>query len=152
MNNDIVKEEIKRIKYTDVSRELRIALDICMEAHKGEFRNDSVTPYHTHPIIVSTLVNTEEEKIVALLHDVLESGKFKPWYIEKLFGAQCLFYIRLLTRLNSEPYLPYINDLSKYKVTRNVKVADITHNLVSEPSEHAKSKYFKAMKILLKEM
>jgi (p)ppGpp synthase/HD superfamily hydrolase len=45
--------------------QLQKALELCKEAHKGQFRKDGVTPYHTHPIAVAKLVSSEEEKIVA---------------------------------------------------------------------------------------
>ena len=50
---------------------LDLALKIATEAHKGQVDKAGVA-YIEHPKFVANLVNTEEEKIVALLHDVIE--------------------------------------------------------------------------------
>jgi (p)ppGpp synthase/HD superfamily hydrolase len=58
---------------------------LAMFAHYGQFRNDGVTPYITHPVAVSELVegyceqykvnfDATEASAVALLHDVIEDA------------------------------------------------------------------------------
>ena len=47
-----------------------LALKIATEAHKGQVDKAGV-PYINHPLTVASLVDTEEEKIVALLHDTI---------------------------------------------------------------------------------
>jgi len=47
------------------------AIEIAYEAHEGQTRW-SGEPYITHPEAVAAAVITEDEKIVAWLHDVVE--------------------------------------------------------------------------------
>ena len=54
---------------------LELALSIATEAHKGQFDKAGVD-YIEHPIYVASQVDTEEEKAVALLHDVIEDSPF----------------------------------------------------------------------------
>ena len=54
---------------------LELALSIATEAHKGQFDKAGVD-YVEHPIYVASQVDSEEEKAVALLHDVIEDSPF----------------------------------------------------------------------------
>lgn len=47
------------------------ALEIAIKAHKGQ-RDLAGVDYIEHPKAVANLVNSDEEKAVAYLHDVLE--------------------------------------------------------------------------------
>jgi len=118
-------------------------------------------PYISHPLAVMNMMSTEEEKIVAVLHDVIEDTeaeldfqfngiKYKDKYYE-LPGFICIA-LEVLTKPNNKScsYETYINYISYNKLATKVKLADICHNLSCEPSEHAKQKYLKAMQILLK--
>ena len=62
---------------------LELALSIATEAHKGQFDKAGVD-YIEHPIYVASQVDTEEEKAVALLHDVIEDS---PFTAEELLQA-----------------------------------------------------------------
>ena len=54
---------------------LELALSIAMEAHRGQFDKAGID-YIEHPLYVASQVDTEEEKAVALLHDVIEDSPF----------------------------------------------------------------------------
>ena len=56
---------------------LKKALDIATNAHKEQI-DKAGKPYILHPIRVSERCNTVEEKIVALLHDVIEDTEITP--------------------------------------------------------------------------
>ena len=120
-------------------------------------------PYITHPLDVMKMMDTEEEKIVAVLHDVIESTSAK---LEIVFGGKnstitynSIVYelpltialaLHKLTHTNEEAYMNYIQKVSTGKLATKVKLADIVCNLADSPSEHAKQKYIKALPILLK--
>lgn len=108
------------------------------------------------------MMDTEEEKIIAVLHDVIEDTettlvkKEVPYYTlvfkDKNYNL-CLHSgqaLKLLTH-KEQSYEDYINIIaySKNKLATKVKIADITCNLLDNPSESQKKKYNKAMKILL---
>ena len=52
---------------------LETAIQIAAEAHAGQKQKNG-QPYILHPLRVMARVSTEEEQIVAVLHDVLEDN------------------------------------------------------------------------------
>ena len=52
---------------------LELALSIATKAHRGQFDKAGID-YIEHPIFVASQVDSEEEKAVALLHDVIEDS------------------------------------------------------------------------------
>ena len=121
-------------------------------------------PYITHPLAVMNMMSTEEEKIVAVLHNVFENNKTfelkcdieDNWYINTSDSKTILIskYIgKALASLTNNLHLKYeeyISDIVLNKLATKVKIADIVCNLADNPSEHAKQKYLKALPILLK--
>lgn len=51
--------------------QLEKALEIALKAHRGQVDKGG-KPYILHPLAVMMRMETEEEQIVALLHDVVE--------------------------------------------------------------------------------
>jgi (p)ppGpp synthase/HD superfamily hydrolase len=127
-------------------------LEVATEAHKGQFLNDGVTPYITHPIAVAEMVNTETEKCVALLHDVLEDTDYTTFSLRKLdvppYIVQCVLW---LTHPVSETYLEYILQIKKchsfLPEVIKVKLADMAHNSLT-CSKTMRNKYDLARYIL----
>ena len=54
-----------------MSELLELAIAIAKEAHEGQ-TDKANRPYFLHPQAVASFVETEQEKIVAYLHDVME--------------------------------------------------------------------------------
>ena len=109
--------------------QLQKALALCKEAHKGQFRSDGVTPYETHPIAVAELVSTEEEKIVALLHDVFEDTGITGDVLLDMFGDRVYAQVVRLTKTKGHKYIDYIYSIKECPACINVKIADMFHNL-----------------------
>ena len=61
---------------------LERAIEIAVQAHKGA-SDKGGAPYILHPLAVMHNLDTDDEKIVAVLHDVVEDTK---WTFEKLLG------------------------------------------------------------------
>ena len=59
---------------------LQKAIEIAAKAHEGQF-DKSGKDYIGHPLRVMEMGRTEEEKIVGVLHDVVEDT---PWTFEAL--------------------------------------------------------------------
>ncbi len=51
---------------------LQRAFEIAVESHKNQYQKDG-TPYALQSIRLSMSLQSEEQKIVALLHDVVET-------------------------------------------------------------------------------
>ncbi|MCZ8088706.1 MAG: hypothetical protein O9247_01230 [Rhodobacteraceae bacterium] len=115
---------------------LQRALEIAVEAHRTQF-DKAGAPYILHPLRVMFSVETEEERIVAVLHDVVEDGP--GWTFERLeaegFAASVIDALRLVTKRpedqggDEESYLRFIKRTLPNAVARRVKTADIRDNL-----------------------
>lgn len=129
--------------------QLELAREIATEAHKGQFRRDGVTPYHTHPEAVAERVS-DEGKPAAWLHDVLEDCK--GWNAGRLMDSgvdeRTVWAVVKLTKIYGVDYEAYINSVKQDPIAREVKIADIEHNLASNPKEKNAPKYKRALEIL----
>lgn len=104
------------------------ALDIAKTAHRGQLDKGG-NPYILHPIAVSQLVDSEEEKIVALLHDVVEDTDITLEYLKLAgFSDNIIAAVSVLTKQPGVSYDDYISKLKENPIAARVKVADITHN------------------------
>lgn len=115
---------------------LQRAIEIAVEAHGTQF-DKAGAPYILHPLRVMFSVETEEERIVAVLHDVVEDGP--GWTFERLeaegFSASVIDALRLVTKRpedqggGEESYLRFVRRTLPNAVARRVKIADIRDNL-----------------------
>jgi len=118
---------------------LQRALEIAVESHKNQKQKDG-TPYALHPIRLSMSLQSEEHKIVALLHDVVEDT---DWTFEDLvgegFSANVIEALRLLTHTDGSSYEDYVERLASNPLAKVVKIADLTDNMdikrIPDPTE-----------------
>ena len=89
-------------------------------------------PYMLHIIYVYRHVNTKEEKVVALLHDVLEDKKvLKEDLLDIGFPKDIVDDVEVLTRVKPISYDEYIANILKNGSIRalNVKLVDLENNM-----------------------
>jgi len=80
-----------------------------MIAHEGQ-TDKGGKPYILHSITVSGMVETEDEKIFALLHDVVEDSPITFEKIESCgFSERVLKALKAITKCKGEDYEDYIN-------------------------------------------
>jgi len=104
------------------------ALHIAKTAHRGQLDKGG-NPYILHPIAVSQLVDSEEEKIVALLHDVVEDTDLTLEHLKlEGFSDNIIAAVSALTKHPGVAYDDYISTLKENSIAVRVKIADITHN------------------------
>lgn len=130
-----------------------LALKIATEAHKGQVDKAGV-PYINHPLTVASLVDTEEEKIVALLHDTIEDTSITEQdLIDYGFPNEIVKAVKLLTHNKNVPYMDYVAKIKDNELARKVKIADLTHNSdlsrLKEITDKDKKRYKKYQKALL---
>ena len=105
-----------------------LALSITKKAHKGQYDKAGVD-YIEHPLFVASLVDTQEEKAVALLHDVLEDS---PYTAEELILAglpeTVVSAVQILTKKKGQDYQQYLELVKSSPIARRVKLADLKHN------------------------
>ena len=108
---------------------LEKAFLLAMFCHDGQY-DKAGKPYIFHPVYVALLCNTEEEKIVALLHDTVEDTNLKIEDIKNLFGSKIATAVQMLTHKKDEDYFIYIARISGNPLAKAVKIADLTHNMM----------------------
>lgn len=105
------------------------ALSFAEKAHRGQ-KDKGGQEYIEHLIFVSTLVNSEDEKIIALLHDILEDTKITIDDLQKeKFSKKVIEAVDILTKKDNVSYFDYIENVKKNSIAKKVKIADLTHNI-----------------------
>ena len=110
--------------YTDNTRK---AMKIAFDAHMGQFDKSGV-PYILHPIHLAEQMETEEECIVALLHDTVEDTDVTFELLEKEFSKTVIDALRLLTHEKHVEYMEYVKKIKENPIAKKVKLADLRHN------------------------
>ena len=103
------------------------AMNIAYDAHHGQYDKGGV-PYIFHPIHLAEQMDTEDECIVALLHDVVEDTDVTFEDLEKDFSKEVMDALRLLTHDKDEDYMEYVKKIKTNEIARKVKMEDIMHN------------------------
>ena len=114
-------------------------------------------PYIFHPVHLAEQMDSEDECIVALLHDVVEDTDVTMEDLEKEFSSEVIEALKLLTHDKSVPYEEYVLDLKDNPIARKVKLADLNHNSdvtrlinITEKDIERNKKYENAIKLLKK--
>lgn len=109
---------------------LERAIAIAAEAHAGQTDKAGV-PYILHPLRVMLGVDAHDERIAAVLHDVLEDCP--AWSLGRLaaegFSTPVLNALAALTRQKGESYEAFIDRVCDSRIAINVKMADLKDNL-----------------------
>ena len=136
--------------------QIQLAQQICQEAHYGQV-DKAGKPYYLHPFAVADTCDTDEEKVTAYLHDVLEDSEYDEMYLRMCgFSEKVVEAVKTLTKGVDEDYMHYIDRISQNKLATTVKLADLSHNMDISRIEHPieddyarVEKYRAAMKRLL---
>ena len=118
---------------------LERAIEIASSAHAGQV-DKAGQPYIFHPIRVMNRVETEHEKMAAVLHDVVEDT---PITLANLahegFPAAVLQAIDALTKREGETRLEAALRAAADPIARAVKLADNAENMdlsgIASPTE-----------------
>ncbi|MBQ5659061.1 MAG: GTP pyrophosphokinase [Peptococcaceae bacterium] len=105
------------------------AFMVARDAHKDQV-DKAGKSYLNHPTFVAGMMDTDEEKAVAWLHDVVEDTE---WTLERLtangFPPQVVEAVGVLTHDANVSYGDYIARIKENPLARKVKIADLKHNL-----------------------
>lgn len=133
------------------------AIQIAVSAHAGQV-DKAGQPYILHPLRVMCSVETPHERLVAVLHDVIEDTSVT---IDDLanegFPAEVLDAVQALTKLSGESRLDAARRAVRNTIARKVKLADVVDNMdmnrIPNPTakDHARLReYEDVRKLLLK--
>lgn len=106
------------------------AIQFAMSAHRGQTMKDGVTPYYLHPLAVmlDTELTSEDERIVAMLHDVVEDTHIELRVIRHEFGNVIANAVDAITKRQGEKYFDYLEKVKQNPIALKVKRADVRHN------------------------
>lgn len=105
------------------------ALSFARKCHEGQ-KDKGGNDYIGHPIRVADRCSSSTGMIVALLHDVMEDCNVTADdLLSEGFPKEVVEAVEFLTRTDVETYDGYIRRLSKNKLARNVKLADLEDNM-----------------------
>lgn len=134
---------------------LERAIAIAAEAHAGQV-DKAGQPYILHPLRVMLRVRTENERIAAVLHDVVEDTNVT---LDELthegFSTIVLNAVVALTKLSGESRLEAAVRAAGNPTARTVKLADNAENMdlsrISNPTDKdfARLKEYEQVRVLL---
>ena len=111
------------------NEQFQIALELAVEKHKNQ-TDKAGNPYILHPLHVMENVNSKEDKIVAILHDIIEDTYLTEDYLLKIgLSKRIVDAVVALTRSEDMDYQEYIKNLSSNPLAKEVKLADLEHNM-----------------------
>ena len=134
---------------------LEKALQIAVKAHSGQI-DKAGSAYIFHLIRVSNRCSTDDERIVALLHDTIEDTEVTTEYLlMEGFPRNIVDAILSVTRNEDESYDGFIKRSRLNPIGRQVKLHDLEDNMditrlneLTEKDIYRLNKYIKAYKYL----
>ena len=131
------------------------AYEIAKRAHLGQI-DKAGEDYIKHPEKVASFVNSDEEKAVAYLHDVIEDTELTLEDLREYgFSEEVLKAVDVITKKKGQDYQTYLNSVKENKLARVVKLADLRHNSdltrlinITEKDVERREKYQKAIDFL----
>ncbi|MBF6649046.1 GTP pyrophosphokinase [Methylobacter sp. BlB1] len=136
---------------------LDTAISISSRAHAGQI-DKAGQPYILHPLRVMFKFQSEHERIVAVLHDVIEDSEISLDDLKKLgFSTTIIEAIDCLTKRGGETYEEFISRVSLNDLAKKIKIEDIKDNMdltridsVNDIDLARIKKYHQALKFLSK--
>ncbi|PKA68591.1 MULTISPECIES: HD domain-containing protein [Pseudomonas] len=111
-----------------MTQTLERAIAIAATAHAGQVDKGGA-PYILHPLKVMLRMTSLEERIVAVLHDVVEDCAISLDDLRKEgFSEEVLTAIASVTKVPGESYEEFVERAAQNPIGRVVKLADLEEN------------------------
>ncbi|WP_291576598.1 GTP pyrophosphokinase [Clostridium sp. UBA4548] len=127
---------------------LEVAIKIAVQAHSGQL-DKAGQPYVLHPLRVMLLLSDEKDRIVGVLHDVIEDTDITYEYL-KANGfegeTEILEALESVTKKGGETYDEFIDRVSLNYIGKRVKLADLQDNMDLSRIPKPTTKDFKRLK------
>jgi (p)ppGpp synthase/HD superfamily hydrolase len=108
---------------------LEKAIAIAVDAHRGQV-DKTGNPYILHPLRMMTRFDGEADRIVAVLHDVLEDTSVTADDLCRAgFPDEILDALACVTKRKGETYPGFVARAAKNPIARRVKLADLEDNM-----------------------
>jgi (p)ppGpp synthase/HD superfamily hydrolase len=110
------------------------AIAIASTAHLTHAPDKGGSPYVLHPIRMMMRMTTDEERMTAVLHDVVEDHASEGWTFERLaeegIPESVIAALRCVTKLvDDEDYTEFIHRAASNTIAKAVKLADLEDNM-----------------------
>jgi (p)ppGpp synthase/HD superfamily hydrolase len=150
---------------------LNRAIEIALEVHATQV-DKAGDPYILHPLRVMLSLKDPDDRVVAVLHDVLEDGRHLGWISDRLlaegFSARVVDALLSVSKapdeedarddspeVKTQRYLRFVERAGRNPIGRRVKLADLRDNMdltrIANPTEkdfRRLEKYRKAVELL----
>ena len=131
------------------------AITLVLEKHRGQ-KDKAGKPYYGHVIRVSQDLINPKQKMVGLLHDIIEDTDVTPEFLlQEGFPQEIVDGILSVTRRPNEDYQDFVDRASRNEIGRFVKMADLEDNMnifrlneITEEDRLRLNKYLKAWRKL----
>lgn len=134
---------------------LEKAIEIAARAHAGQVDKGG-QPYILHPLRVMLTLNKPDERVAAILHDVVEDTNVTLDDLRAAgFSEKVLAAIHALTKTTGETRLAAASRAAADPVARAVKLADVADNMnmsrIAQPTDrdYARLKVYEQVRCIL---
>ena len=104
------------------------ALFLCVIKHWKQ-KDKAGKRYIWHPIHVMLNVEGYNEKIVALLHDIVEDTDVTVPDLKNLkFSKEVVEAVDVITKKKDQEYFSYLKSIKDNSIAKKVKIEDLKHN------------------------
>jgi len=105
------------------------SLKIALKAHSGQ-TDKAGKAYILHPLRLMAKMPTDEEKAVALLHDVIEDSDFTEQdLLDAGIPNNVVTAVKTLSKKSGENYQQFIGRVLENKLAAKIKKVDIEDNI-----------------------
>ena len=113
----------------DLREQLKHAIFIAVKAHNKQLdRSDQ--PYIGHLFRVMNAGQTLEEKVVGILHDLIEDTQLRLVDLtNEGFSEEIIDAVHALSKLENEDYEHYLQRVKKNDLAVSVKLNDLSDNM-----------------------
>ena len=135
--------------------QLEKAIDLAFKVHKNQ-KDRYGKPYIFHPLRVMNKMDDDKEKIVAVLHDVIEDTELTYKDLcDAGFSEEIIDAIASISKQDGEEYFDYINRVMQNRLAVKVKLADLEDNMdvrrieiITVKDRERLNKYMKAYRMI----
>ena len=108
---------------------LEQAIAVAVEAHKGQVDKYG-QPYILHPLRVMFRLESVVDKIVGILHDVVEDTEMTFADLRQMgYSEEVIEALAGVTRRSDETYAAFVLRSRQHPISRRVKLADLEDNM-----------------------
>ncbi|MBH0059321.1 hypothetical protein I6F65_20475 [Pseudoalteromonas sp. SWXJZ94C] len=131
------------------------SLEIALKAYSGQ-KDKAGQTYILHPLRLMAKMDTDEERAVALLHDVIEDSDYTADdLLTQGIPSNIVNAVQCLSKIKGESYDLFIKRVKTNSLATKIKIADIEDNInilrldtVNENDLSRVAKYHRAWKSL----